>query len=143
MLVVGAWVTACGGGTTSAAPSCCAPEPRAGQLTLQSYDFPLSGNTGSLHAVLGVFKPQNVHLQQVQFDERQLTSSNSSLDTACGTQALGTFVENECTVSLTFGPSLPPPPEGSIHTLKIVENTGASWSFRVRAGALNEQHAAG
>ena len=108
-----------------------------------SYDFPLSGNTGSLHVVLGVFKPQNITLQQVAFDATLLTPSNSSLATGCGTQSLGTFVANVCTVSLTFGPSLPPPPGGSIHTLKIVENTGTSWSFQVKAGALNQQRVAG
>jgi hypothetical protein len=31
----------------------------------------------------------------------------------------------------------------SVHTLKIVENTGASWSFQVNAGALNQQSGAG
>ncbi|GAC1341622.1 MAG: hypothetical protein NVSMB29_12400 [Candidatus Dormibacteria bacterium] len=125
-------------GPTGGSSSCCAPQPPPGELTLQSYDFPVTTATGSLSMVLGIFKPQGVVIQQVFLDSTALTSANSGLRASCGQRPLGTFIENACTISVQFGPGLAPPPPGSTHTVKVVEHAGAAWSFRVQAGALNQ-----
>lgn len=119
-------------------PPCCVPEPAKGQLFLQSYNFQVSGASGSFFTVLGVFEGQNVTLQQVYFDQTLLTSSNFGLSTWCGTQNYGSWTGYACTISFSFGSSLPPPPQGSNHVLRIVSSTGVTSSFQVMAGALYE-----
>lgn len=94
LAVVATVVTACGGQATAPSLSCCAPDPSAGQLAPLSYSFPLSGNTGSRHVVLGVFKPQNVTLPQVALDATLLTPRTPALLLRVASRLLGTFVGN-------------------------------------------------
>lgn len=117
-------------------PSPCCPVPVKGQLSLLSYNFQVSQASGSFFAVLGVFEGQNGTLPQVFLDTTLLTPSNSGLSTWCGIKSFGSFSGSACTVSFSFGASLPPPTQGSSHVLKAVSYTGAAYSFQVTAGSL-------
>ena len=120
-------------------PVCCVPPPRPGQLDLQSYRFTVDGQTGSLFALMGIVEPQGTTLRNVYLDATPLTPAAGNFAVWCGLVPVGTWHESACSVSATFGPAMPPPPSGSMHTLKIVESTGASYAFTVRAGAGNGQ----
>jgi len=116
---------------------CCAPGPAPGTLFLQSYNFQTSGSNGSLFVVMGVFEGQNVTIQQVYFDQTLLTPANSDLSTKCGFEPVAQYA-NTCTVNVLFGPSLPAPSAGSIHTLEVVASTGVTSSIPVTVGTLYE-----
>jgi hypothetical protein len=117
---------------------CCAPPPASGSLFLQSYNFQTSGSTGSLFVVLGVSSGQNFTLEQVYFDQLLLTKANSGLNATCGRQSVTQGTPNSCTVTISFGPSLPAPSTGSTHNLEVVTSNGVTTSFSVRAGTLYE-----
>jgi len=119
-------------------PPCCAPEPLKGQLFLKSYNFQTTSSPSTLFAVFGIFEGQNVTLQQVFFDQTQLTRANSGLNATCGMVKIVQYYADECTISFSFGPSLPAPSAGSTHVLKVVASTGVTSSFQVTAGYLYE-----
>jgi len=123
--------------------TCCVPEPSPGQLFLKSYNFQTNGTSGSSFAVFGIFQGQNATLQRVYLDQTLLTKSNSGLNATCGPIEVAQYTSDECTVSVSFGPSLPVPAERSTHTLEIVASTGTTSTFQVTAGYLYEATSTG
>lgn len=87
-----------------------------------------------MFVVMGFAEPKGITLQQVYLDRTRLTAANAQLATWCGLRPMGTWSESACTINATFGPAIPPPPIGSVHTLRVVENTGASYQFHITSG---------
>jgi hypothetical protein len=116
-------------------PVCCVPEPLHGQFYLQSYNFQVSGGSASLSADFGVATfGQNVTVSEVFLDQTMLNSSNSNLTSSCGLKSYGAWYGYDCTLKISFGPSVGPLPAESKHTLKVVASTGVSSVFQVTAG---------
>jgi hypothetical protein len=63
---------------------CCVKSPSPGDLYLQSYDFPVSGDTGEPHVVVGVAEPKGIILQRIYLDTTVMSAANSQLSTNSG-----------------------------------------------------------
>lgn len=114
---------------------CCVRPPAAGQLSLQSYTFRVGGSSGSLSVLMRIAEPKGITPQEVYLDRTRLTVANSKLAIWCGLRSMGTWSASACTVSATFGSVTPAPAAGSVHMLRILENTGVSYEFRLTAGS--------
>ena len=130
VLVVVFAAAGCASGSPHGAPNprCCVRPPTPGQLYLQSYSFPVHGDTGSLNVLMGMAEPSGISVESAYLDSTKLTSA-----VPCGVHSMGTYSEYACTVSATLGPGFPAPSPGSSHTLKIVESPHATYTFTITA----------
>jgi len=92
--------------------------------------------------VFGVSGGQNITLSSASLDGTALTKSNSNLTSSCGVQTYGALPSQvtgySCTLTITFGPSLPAPATGTAHNLSVVTSDGLTSSFQVTTGYLYE-----
>lgn len=105
-------------------------------LAIASSNFQLNSTGGTLFATFVNIGNSTISVSQFAYDNQTVNSSNSDLESSC----TNVPSEQSCTVTLYFGDGLLPlPAQDSDHQLNLVADSGASMSYTVTAGELEQQ----